>query len=239
MASAIGVDQRYEREMRGVVDENVGRAESLDGRRDDPFAIGRDADVGVYDENVAPHSLDQRRRMRQRFAGSPGDRDVGPLASEGAGDSEADPRPTPGNDRCFACEDTVGGHVTALLTPDADDRVPAKADGAEPVPSRAPATGVRFIGGGALLRRPILRSGPQSNLRFRRLNVRDPNPAEDQRRLGERVPLAIKVSIAAASPLPRSEPPLRRFRPRSDGGATTENTREEPPSSGCDPIVKG
>ena len=44
-------DQRHEREMRRVVDENVGGAEALDRGRDNPLAVGRDADIGPNGEN--------------------------------------------------------------------------------------------------------------------------------------------------------------------------------------------
>ena len=110
----VGVEQRNKHKMGGVVDENVGRAEALDRRGHDPRAVGGEADVGGDDQNVAAHLLDQRRGASERGFGSTGDGDVRALASEGAGDRKADPRPAAGDDGGLAGEDGLLGHGVVL-----------------------------------------------------------------------------------------------------------------------------
>ena len=100
----VRVEQRNKRKIGGVVDQNVGRAEALDRRGHDPRAVGGEADVGGDDQDVAAHLLDQRRGAGERGLRSAGDRDVGALAGEGAGDGKADPRPAAGDDGGLAGE---------------------------------------------------------------------------------------------------------------------------------------
>ena len=94
------VDQRQNGKMGGVVDEDVDRAEPIDGRRDHPLAVGRLGDVGLDRQNRrSAHLLDRRRRARKRLPGPAGDGDPGAFAREGARDPIADPRAAAGHDR--------------------------------------------------------------------------------------------------------------------------------------------
>ncbi len=101
----VRLHQRHEREVSGVVDEDVERAEALDRRGDDPLAVRRVAHVRRDDENRrAARLLDRRCGVGQRIFRAPDDGDPGALAGEGARNGEADPRPSPGHDRDLAGE---------------------------------------------------------------------------------------------------------------------------------------
>ena len=64
----IRVDQRQNSEQGRIVDEDVDRAKTVDGRRDQAVAIGGLGHVGWYRRTERPHSsLDRLGRVRQRL----------------------------------------------------------------------------------------------------------------------------------------------------------------------------
>ena len=98
-----------------VVDEDVDRAKLVDGRRDQPFAIGGLGDVGRNGENrLSAFLLDRLGRVGQRLLGAPGDRDPRALTGEGAGDRIADSRAAAGDDRDLAVELAGRGNCQAI-----------------------------------------------------------------------------------------------------------------------------
>ena len=107
---SVRVDQRHEGEARRVVDEDVGRAEPLGRRGDDPLAIGRLGDVRRDRQDLRPGSLrNRRRRMFEQVPSPSRDRDPRALAGEGARDGEADACAAAGDDRDLAGE-AVAAH---------------------------------------------------------------------------------------------------------------------------------
>ena len=108
----VRVDQRHEREIRRVVDQDVEPAEPLDRRGDDPFAVGGLSHIRGDDEDGASvRFVDRRRRMDERLLVAPRDRHVRPRARKGAGDRKANPRPSPGDERDFARELALSRHA--------------------------------------------------------------------------------------------------------------------------------
>ena len=106
------VDQRPNGESGGVIDEDVDRAEAINGRSHQPLAVLRLGDVGCNGKRGrAAFLLDRGSRALKRLLGAPGDDGPRPRAGEGARDRVAEPGPAAGHDCDLAGELVHEGRI--------------------------------------------------------------------------------------------------------------------------------
>ena len=102
-------EERNQREMRGVVDENVERAEMRHGR-DELFALLGNADVDLHGQGGDPRlARDFVRRPIGRLDVPAGDDDVGAALGEASRDGAADAGAASGDDDDPLRELALGG----------------------------------------------------------------------------------------------------------------------------------
>ena len=94
------LEQRLDREMRGVVDENVGGAEASTAARHNALGIGFAATSAAPKATSPPSPA----ALFKHFAPAPRDQDLCAAGGEGARDRKSDARPPPGNDHDFTRE---------------------------------------------------------------------------------------------------------------------------------------
>ena len=120
----VGLQERHEREMRGVVDEDVHRAEPVGGLGDDALAVGGRGDVRLDGERRRPGMVGNGGgSMFQPFDVARDDRHARALAGEGARDRKANARAPAGDHRHFSGKASLGhrtkaGALGALALPD-------------------------------------------------------------------------------------------------------------------------
>ncbi len=90
---SVRVDERHKGEARRVVDEDVGRAEPLGRRGDDPIAIGRLGDVRRDRQDLRPGNLrNRRRRMFEQSLRRPATATLAPSRAKARATAKPMPR---------------------------------------------------------------------------------------------------------------------------------------------------